>query len=289
MYSIPYQRYIRRIFSAASLIGLCVAQCQAATGALSAHARTLPPAGTTWCYSIGFPKAAAMTLKGVSAGIASYDIGDAQAGMHIDEQVDTYTPRNPSRHGVRKLLVFPLATGKQWSDEFDEEVTSHLGRDTQWEYGYHAISQSHVLKTEKRQVGAGTYDTFVIERNTAWTKRNPRSSSSMLRSMHCDDPACTVTGYSKEVFWYAPSIGRAVLRVYSQGGDSDYLWNREPDQILKDAGALVTELVDYRNDATCDAPHSPLLARTPSSPWYGFAVRENDTWEFLMQRDMARE
>lgn len=230
-----------------------------------------------------------MTLKSVRSGLASYDLGGPNATMRIDEQIDTYTPVNATRHGQRQLLVFPLSKGKKWSDEFSENITSHPGGDAEWQYAYHAISQSHVIGTEKRHVGAGTFDTFVIERNTAWTKRDPHSASKMLRAQHCDDADCTVTGYSKEVFWYAPSIGRAVLRAYSQSGDSDYIWNRSPEEILKDAGSLVTELVGYGRDATCGDPHPPLLARVPSAPWYGFALFMNNTWEFLMQRDVARE
>jgi hypothetical protein len=255
----------------------------------SSPSRALPAIGTTWCYSVGAPQATPMTLKGVSGGIASYDVGSAGSTMRMNEQADAYTFVNPSRHGERKLLAFPLAKGHAWSDEFTEDVTSRVGPDANWQYTYHAISQSHVVGTERRHVGAGMFDTFMIERNTAWTKSNPHSSSPTLHDLHCDKAECSVTGYSKEVFWYAPAVGRAVLRAYSQSGDSDFIWNRSPEDMLKNASSLVTELVGYGSDATCGASHPPLLARIPSAPWYGFPLLMNDTWEFLMQRNMASE
>jgi len=271
-------------------LALCSAQLNAtAAEVLTAPSRTLPTTGTTWCYSIGSPQPSTMTLKGVSAGIASYNIGGPGAITRIEEQTDTYTSVNATRHGQRKLLVFPLAKDRKWSDEFTEEITSHLGSNAEMQFTYHAISQSHVIGTEKRHVGAGTFDTFVIERNTAWTKSHPRSSSKLLQAQQCDDADCAVTGYSKEVYWYAPSVGRAVLRAYSQSGDSDFIWNLSPDELLNNASSLVTELVGYGRAATCGDLHPPLLARVPSAPWYGFPLFMNNTWEFLMQRNIAPE
>jgi hypothetical protein len=286
----PHQRFARLTSGAIALAIMCHAQwATAASNSSSANARSLPPAGTTWCYSVGSGPVAPMTLKGLESGVANYEVGVGNAPLKIEEKIDTYTPINSSRHGERKLLTFPLAKGKRWSDDFDEIATARLGPDTSWQYHYHAVALSQVIGTEKKQIGAGTFDTFVIERTTTWTKRNPHSSSKMLRAQHCEDASCTVSGFSKEVFWYAPSIGRAVLRAYSQSGDSNYVWNRTPDDMLKDAGTLVTELVGYGSDETCKALHPTLLARTPSSPWYGFPLRMNDTWEFLMTRDMTRE
>jgi hypothetical protein len=285
-----HQRFAQLIFGAVVLVGLCDAPCASAAAAtLPAQARNLPATGTTWCYSIGAGRVTPMTLTGVTSNIASYEAGGGSAPIKIDEQVDTYSTLNATRHGQRRLLDFPVVKDKRWSDEFDETVTSQLGHDASWQYHYHAVALSQVGATQKLKVGAGTFDTFVIERTTAWTKSDPHSSSAMLHAQHCDDASCSVSGFSKEVFWYAPSIGRAVLRAYTQSGDSSYVANQTPDDMLHDAGTLVTELVGYGDNATCAAPHASLQARTPSSPWYGFALWSNDTWEFLMTRDMARE
>jgi hypothetical protein len=290
MILIPSQRINHLIRDAVFIFVLGNAPIVAdAANLTTVPSRSLPAAGTTWCYSAGLPQATSMTLKGVTSGIASYDVGDPEPSTRMDEKVDAYTLVNATRHGERRLLVFPLAKGKSWSDEFTEKLTPRVGQDAQWQYTYHAIAQSRVVGTEKRQVGAGTFDTFVIERNTAWTKSAPHSSSATLRDLHCDDADCSVTGYSKEVFWYAPSIGRAVLRAYSQSGDSDFIWNRSPEELLKDASSLVTELVDYGSNVTCKDIHPPVFARVPSAPWYGFPLFMNNTWEFLMQRDIARE
>ncbi|MBT2792758.1 hypothetical protein [Paraburkholderia strydomiana] len=129
---------------------------------------------------------------------------------------------------------------------------------------------------------------FVIERKTAWTKHSPRSGSPELREQHCDTDDCSVVGYSKEVLWYAPSVGRGVLRAYAQSGDKS-VWDYSSDDLIRNASSLVTELVGYGNDAACAKVQPPLLARVPSAPWYGFPLLMNDTWEFLMQRDIARE
>lgn len=261
----------------------------AATDAPAAATRTLPTAGTTWCYSVGPGRVSRLTLKQVQDGIANYEAGSADTPLKIEEQVDTYTTLNAGRHGQRTLLAFPLSRGKTWSDEFDEDVTTALGPGMSWQYHYKALASSEVIGTEKRKVGAGTYDTFVIVRNTSWLKSEPRTSDAKLDSQHCDKPECTVTGVSTEVLWYAPAIGRAVLRAYTQRGYPDFAENRVPDELLKTASTLVTELVGYSDDATCASAHEPVLARMPSAPWFGFPMRPNDTWEFLMARDMARE
>lgn len=290
MLPIPSHHVKLLVRCSAVCLALCNSQLNAtAAEVLTAASRTLPATGTTWCYSIGSPQPSTMTLKKVSAGIASYDIGGPGAITRIEEQTDTYASVNTTRHGQRKLLVSPLAKDRKWSDEFIEDLTSHLGSDAEWQFTYHAISQSHVIGTEKRHVGAGTFDTFVIERNTAWTKSNPHSSSKLLQTQQCDDSDCSVTGYSKEVYWYAPSVGRAVLRAYSQSGDSDFIWNRSPDELLSNASSLVTELVGYGRAAACGDLHPPLHARVPSAPWYGFPLLMNNTWEFLMQRNIAPE
>ncbi len=262
----------------------------AASDTPTAQTRTLPAAGTTWCYSVGEGHMSAMTLKGVHNGIASYDIGPAgAASLKLDEQVDTYTPLNPGRNGERRLMVFPLKQGKQWEDRFDETVTTSLGGGHAWHYRYKAVASSEVIGTEKRQVGAGTFDTFVIARTTSWTKSAPGTSDAALGDMHCDDRECSVSGYSKEVFWYAPSIGRAVLRAYSQSGFPQSMFDDTSAELLKNASSLVTELAGYGDDATCKATQPTRFAAVPSAPWFGFALWPNNAWEFHMARDIARE
>ncbi|WP_176051410.1 hypothetical protein [Burkholderia sp. BCC1644] len=262
----------------------------AAPAATTAAHRTLPAAGTTWCYSVGAGHVSAMTLKAVHAGVARYDIGPAGGTpLALDEHVDTYTPLNPGRNGERRLIAFPLKQGKQWEDRFDETVATTLGGGHAWHYRYKAVASSEVIGTEKRQVGGGTFDTFVIARTTSWTKSAPGTSDAALGDMHCDDPECTVSGYSKEVFWYAPSIGRAVLRAYSQSGFPPSTFVDTSAELLKNASSLVTELVGYGDDATCKAAQPTRLAAVPSAPWFGFALWPNNAWEFQMVRDIARE
>lgn len=280
------KRIIATAFAACLLAA--VQSAADASTQLSARNRTLPPPGTTWCYSIGKGQMFPMTLKGLSAGIASYDIGVGHGASVIEEQSDTYTPTNSTRKGSRRLIVFPVVKDQKWSDEFNEELTARLGQDIQWQYTYQAKSLSHVIGSERRRVGAGTFDTFVIERKTAWTKHSPRSGSPQLREQHCDTDDCSVVGYSKEVLWYSPSVGRGVLRAYAQSGDKT-IWDYSPDELVRNASSLVTELVDYGNDAACAKVQPPLLGRVPSAPSYGFPLLMNDTWEFLMQRDIARE
>ncbi|VWD44005.1 hypothetical protein BLA39750_05595 [Burkholderia lata] len=283
----------RRMVPAIGFAAVAVAMShgQWAAAAPAADSRTLPAVGTTWCYSVGEGRVTPMTLKAVHDGVASYDVGPATAPMKIDEDIATYTTPNPARHGERRLLVFPLKQGKQWEDRFDETVTANIGRGWTWHYRYKAVASSEVIGTEKRQVGAGTYDTFVIVRTTSWTKSDPGTTDATLRemNMHCDQPECTVSGYSKEVSWYAPSIGRVVLRANLQGGFEPSMADGAADESLKNAGSLVTELVGYGDDATCKAAQPSRFATVPSAPGFGFPIWPNNAWEFHMARDIARE
>ena len=110
MFRIPSQHVKLLVRCSAVYLALCSSQLNAtAAEVLAAPSRTLPASGTTWCYSIGSPQPSTMTLKGVSAGIASYDIGGPGAITRIDEQTATYTSVNATRRGQRKLLVLPNA------------------------------------------------------------------------------------------------------------------------------------------------------------------------------------
>ncbi|QNK00250.1 hypothetical protein [Dyella telluris] len=252
-----------------------------------AQTRTLPAIGTTWCYSNGGDQPLQLTLKSVDSGVATYEMGNGgPTTVLMKERIDTYTPIRSNSTEQSRKLVFPLIKGKQWTDTVDETVTAPLGSTASWQYHYHAVVTSEVTGTEKRQVGAGTFDTIVIERYTTWTKSNPRSSDPILHDQRCASESCSVEGVSKEILWYAPSVGRGVLRAYTQTTAAFANYSQR-DDILRTASDLVTELVGYGEHQSCAATSPGSLARTPEVPWFGFPLRPNNTWEFMMQRNVA--
>lgn len=267
-----------------AVVGLCATP--RVNAASEVKSRTLPAIGTSWCYSNGDGKPVRLTLKSIDSGIAKFEMNNGATSTTLNERVDTYTAIRAERSGQLRKLVFPLTQGKQWTDTVDETVTARLGPSASWQYQYHAVASNEVVRTEKLKVGAGTFDTVVVERTTDWTKSNPRSSDAPLHNQHCASQSCMVKGVSKDLIWYAPATGRAVLRAYTQTAPAfaSYL---QPDDMQNSATSLVTELVGYGQNETCAAVSAGALGQLPQAPWYGFPMYSNDTWEFLMQRNIA--
>lgn len=249
-----------------------------------ALARRLPPVGTTWCYSSGPHAGASMTLSAVDGDIATYRLDDAPSQPSIRERIGAYSLIDATRHGERRILAFPLAKGKQWRDDYEQTVTAGGAR-MPYRYRLQVKSTSDVTGAERVTTAAGTFDTFVVERNIDWTRSAPKALDDALHGERCASPACSVAGVAREVTWYAPSVGRAVLRAYLRGGDFMWLGSGGSADMLRNAAAFVTELVAYGPGASCQAAPAPLAGRLPSAPAPGFAPLMNDTWEFLMRRD----
>ncbi len=248
-------------------------------------ARRLPPVGTTWCYSAGPQVRASMTLTGVDGDVATYTLNDAPSHPALKEQIDAYSEISPERHGERRLLAFPLEQGKQWHDTFDQTVTMG-GPQPRYRYHLRATATSTVAGTERRTTAAGTFDTIVVVRDTQWTRSAPEALADAMHDEHCATDACTASGASRDVYWYAPALGRAVLRAYLRSGWPELPTSADPDELLHDSASLVTELVGYGPDTNaCRAAPPAVLGRLPTTPWPGFAALPNDSWEFLMRRD----
>ncbi|PTQ91451.1 hypothetical protein C8K18_1316 [Paraburkholderia sp. GV068] len=79
-----------------------------------------------------------------------------------------------------------------------------------------------------------------------------------------------------------------VLSAYAQGADES-VWHYSPDDLIRNVSSLVTDLVCCGNDAACVRVQLPLPGRVASAPRYGFPLLVNDTWQFLMQRHIARD
>lgn len=279
---------MKRIIAVAMLMTLAHAGfADDAAGAAVAEARQLPPVGTAWCYTSDGHSAGSVTLASVTDGVVTYRMGTGPNAHEIRERVDDYTLINPNRKGTARLLHFPLKTGVQWHDAYDATVTARVGAAGLWQYDYREDATSRVVGTEKLSVAAGTFDTFVVERFIAWTKSNPRALGDGLKGlMQCDSAACAVSGYSKEVLWYAPTVGRAVPRAYVQSGDPN-LDRWDSREILKQGASLVTELTAFGPAATCQAAKTHFAYRNPDAPLYGFALHPNNTWEFLMIKSLV--
>ena len=224
---------------ALATIALCASQAAFADDSLSAQARPVPSAAMTWCYSVGTGPATRLRLEEVKSGIAYNKAVTSGVPHRFEERFDTFTSVNATRKGQRTVLAFPLVKDKHWRDAFDETLTSSFGGGRSWQYRYKASADSVVLGTAKIEVGAGSFDTWVIQRSTSWTKSQPRATSALPFDVKCGSPACSASGYSRETLWYAPAVGRVILRAYAQSGSAPWLWKQTPEDMLRDATTLV--------------------------------------------------
>ncbi|MEK6349623.1 MAG: hypothetical protein V4764_19215 [Burkholderia sp.] len=270
--------------AAAATAPASAGQAAAPLALAPAPARRLPPVGTAWCYSSGARAGASMTLSAVEGDVATYRLDEAPGQPSIRERIGAYSIVDATRHGERRILAFPLAQGKQWRDKYDQTVTAGGAR-LPYRYRLHVESTSTVTGAERVTTAAGTFDTFVVERNIDWTRSEPKALDDALKDARCASPACSVSGVAREVTWYAPSVGRAVLRAYLRGADFMWIGSGGAADTLHNAASFVTELVAYGPGASCQAAPAPLMGRLPSAPAPGFAPLMNDSWEFLMRRD----
>lgn len=102
--------------------------------------------------------------------------------------------------------------------------------------------------------------------------------------MTCDTKACEVSGYTAETIWYAPEIGRAVMKAVKISGSPQVLMN-DAGSMLKSGNVLISELTSFGPASVKDKPAPEMhYAHQISENAFsqGFPLMPNNTWEFLM-------
>jgi hypothetical protein len=241
-----------------------------------ADAPQLEP-GSSWTYSAG-TGASRIELQAIENGVARYRVGDGEV---LHERIDAYAMPNRLRKGEKRLLTFPLKVGAQWEDHFSEPGAI-VGAFGHYHYGYEEIAYNVVTGIEDVDIGIGRIPTFRVERVASWRKSAPGSEDMAGQVQEGDG---SVAGTDRIVSWYAPAVGRVVLRTQMTYGIGYPL----PSQGEDDVGRLVrvTELVAYRRPDGCETTGEPRRAQREEDGLFpGFALRSNDSWEYRFQRDV---
>lgn len=245
----------------------------------NAKTRKMPQPGTIWAYSSNGKSHRQITLLSVKDNIVNYRSGDGD----IQENLNEYTPVSTSEF-KRKILSFPLTLGKEWKDSDQKQVKVSWGENAEWEYTYDAEAISYISGIEKITVAGGTFDTLVIERMIHWTKSNPHHNGKPMAEMICATPNCEISGYTKEILWYAPSVGRGVLKAVAISG-APQLVSDSGQEMLRSANSLVSELTYFGPQLQDNLPMpTPKYAREVSASLFtqGFPLLMNNSWEFMM-------
>jgi len=259
------------------LAGSAVAACavQDWDGKGPVPAPTLQP-GTTWTYSSGRDTSpVVMKFEALRGSEADYRIN---GNIPYTEALATYTPPSQTRVGEKQLLRFPLQVGDKWTDTFTETGEVRL-RKEHYRYRYQETATSKVAGVEEITVAAGTFRTLRVDRLARWVKDRPEALDQVKRQPLESGLAPKAEGYTLTQMWYAPALGRAILKTTELVGGGHKVYAAEG--LLDNPLNGVVELTAYQAGDTVCAGSEPVLARrkTPSLP-LGFIVVPLDTWEW---------
>jgi len=240
------------------------------------QAAPTPLPGTRWTYSIGASRPElTLQLQTVEPQQLALSI-DGEAVRH--EWRETYADVNPLRKGEKILLRFPLSVGAQWQDRFEEpgEIRASFGS---YRYDYVEESSSRVVAVETVRTALGDVNAYRIERDARWRKSNPRSDD--MKHMRLDGSGA-VNGMGRSISWYAPSVGRVVLRRSIKANPN---YPRYPTAENDSPHLMVTELVGFQRPDGCRVEAAPTQARVPDDlPPLHYPLMLNNRWEFLLIR-----
>lgn len=236
--------------------------------------------GARWSYTAGegLPISKLRLLR-AEMDEAEYEVNGKT--KHL-EKISTYSEVSPTRKGEKIVIRFPLKLGNTWADEFSEEGEYNTPYEHYY-YDYHESSTSNAAAIEDVTVAAGTFKAIRIDRIAYWIKSNPRKAEGSKFSRHSSQGKVNVSGVTLTQIWYAPSIGRAVLRAHLRVASLAY--TSIPKDLLQHSNSAIVELSEFEyGDARC-ANKQLLQARQPELyiPT-GYAVVYNDTWEWALQR-----
>lgn len=242
------------------------------------QAPTMLP-GASWSYVAGegIPPST-LTLTRTTKGQNVYVTGNGKEHVEI---AATYTERVPARRGKMALIRFPLKAGDTWEDEFEEEGEFRSPYEHH-RYAYKEKAHSKVLGLETIDVAAGRFRTLHIVREAGWIKSNPKDVGPNALEREGDPKRARVTGWTITHLWYAPTIGRAVMKASMRIGDPYYLSNKE--SILGWANTTIVELQSFEGAGKRCADKPLLRARQPEMyvP-IGYPAVANNTWQWSLQ------
>lgn len=272
-----------------TMLGLLLAAATGATqagecavlawdGQLPASAPTLAP-GVEWTYSSGegWPLTP-LRLAKIDGNRAEYLV---DGRYPYQENWASYADVNPLRKGEKTLLRFPFQVGEYWTDTFSEPG-EYQGPFGHFLYRYEESATSTVQAVEDVTVAAGTFKTIRVGRITHWVKTQPQALDQQKRTVINKMRPVKAEGYVLTQMWYAPSLGRVVLKATLHIGDAFYAHAAEG--VLNDNHRSVVELVSYRAGDTVCGGGKPLQARQPEMYFpLGYDVIPTDTWEWALR------
>jgi hypothetical protein len=235
--------------------------------------------GAIWTYIAGQGIAPAhLTLTRTTKDKNVYVIDGNKEHVEV---AATYAAHNPSRKGQMVLIRFPAKVGDSWEDAFEEEG-EFRSRYEHYRYDYEEKAHSKVLGIETIDVAAGRFRVLHIVREAGWIKSNPRVLTPGTIERNGDAKDARVVGWTITHFWYAPTLGRAVMKASMRVGDPLYI----PDSasMLNMARTAVVELQSYEGGGERCADKPIWQARTPENHMpIGYPLAFNDTWEWALQ------
>ncbi len=96
------------------------------------------------------------------------------------------------------------------------------------------------------------------------------------------DGSGAVNGMERSISWYAPSVGRVVLRRSIKANPN---YPRYPTAENDSPHLMVTELVGFQRPDGCRVEAAPTQARVPDDlPPLNYPLMLNNRWEFLLIR-----
>lgn len=247
-------------------------------GKLPVPAPVLEP-GMEWTYSAGKDGTpSTMRLEKVEGAHAIYLINGA---MPYSENWTTYTDENTNRDGEKLTLHFPLKPGDSWTDKFSEPGEMK-GTNEHYRYDYEESATSTVAGIEEITVAAGRFRTLRVDRVAHWVKDRPVALDGQKRDELKPGQAPQADGYRLTQLWYAPALGRAVLKATLRVGDAFYAVRAQG--LLETANTAVVELTRYHREGVTCGGTEPLLARQPDQyvP-LGYDLVFNSTWEWALR------
>jgi hypothetical protein len=237
--------------------------------------------GAQWIYTIG--KDYPLTSLQFSAQQKNENLYEINGEAPWREIANTYTEANSGRSGEKITIRFPIKVGDTWEDKFSEPG-SFADEYEEYRYDYTEQSQNRVAAVETIEIAAGQFKTLRIDRIAYWVKSNPQSiRASTPRTQTAPSAAeVRVEGITLTQLWYAPDLGRAVLKAQLRVGDALYAGNK--DNLLKYANSEITELREYRQGSVVCAGKPELKAHWPESYFpIGYDLSSSNDWEYAFK------
>lgn len=238
------------------------------------------PPGTSWVYVAGdgIPPNKLTLTQATAKGKNIYAMGNGRE--HI-EVAATYAESSSARKGKMTLIRFPVKVGDTWKDEFEEEGEFRSPYEHH-RYTYKETAHSHVTGIETIDVAAGRFRALHIVRESGWVKSNPKMVPPSTMEREGDARRTRVTGWTITHLWYAPTVGRVVMKASMRVGDPYYL--RDKESILDWANTAVVELQSFEGAGKRCTDKPILHARQPEMyvP-IGYPLVANNSWQWALQ------